>query len=107
MTLLHERERINQLIVNRRGTLKSKYGLTPEDYMDRWDLQKGRCAVCKTKNAWYGDPRKQVFDVDHNHETGKVRGLLCNPCNTMLGNAQENPGRLRSGAEYLEKWEGR
>jgi hypothetical protein len=55
------------------------------------------CAVCKR------DPEKGHLHVDHDHVTGKVRGLLCGACNRTLGLTSESPERLRALAEYLER----
>jgi hypothetical protein len=62
--------------------------------------QKGRCAICRR------DLRKLPsgqHHVDHLHETGFVRGLLCKPCNNMLGNARDSVEVLREAADYLER----
>jgi len=45
----------------------------------------------------------QGFNVDHDHKTKKVRGLLCFGCNTGIGCLRDNPSRLRSAADYLER----
>jgi hypothetical protein len=55
--------------------------------------QGGRCAICR---------RKRKLIVDHDHETGTVRALLCNPCNLMIGYAGDRVGLLEKGIEYLE-----
>lgn len=83
---------------HRRGSwackLRAEYGLTLEQHEAMIEAQGGRCAICL---------RKRKLCVDHDHETGKVRALLCRPCNTMLGNAEDVPNRLRAAAKYLEK----
>ena len=77
--------------------LKDKYGITLEDYDRMFDEQGGSCAVCGTE-----DPgRKGRFHVDHNHSTGKVRGLLCMGCNTGLGALKDSPEVLLKAATYL------
>ncbi len=65
-----------------------KYGITLVDYNKMLAVQGGVCATCG------GPPnRKRVnFDVDHNHRTGTIRGLLCSSCNRALGLIRENPG---------------
>jgi len=62
--------------------LKSKYGLSPEEFADILVFQNGRCAICKT-----AEPRdnRNRWCVDHNHQTKEVRGILCDPCNVILG----------------------
>ena len=59
--------------------------------------QGGVCALC-----WGPGSAKRAFDVDHDHETGKVRGLLCNNCNRALGHFQDDPSVCRRAANYLE-----
>mgnify|MGYP001590171797 CR=1 FL=1 len=60
--------------------------------------QASKCAIC---HAEYTEGR--AFHVDHCHTTDKVRGLLCRPCNQMLGFARDNPWILVNGAIYLKK----
>lgn len=80
-------------------TIKHRYGLTREDYEALLEEQGHACAICKTPDdgLWWG-----VFVVDHDHDTGKVRGLLCSPCNTLLGGARDRTDVLRSAITYLE-----
>lgn len=60
--------------------------------------QKGHCAICKEKL----DENKRL-DIDHDHNTGEVRGLLCMHCNLLIGHARDNPEILRQAAKYLDK----
>lgn len=76
--------------------LKWKYGITLEDKNRLWEIQGRCCAICKTKN---NNGRK--FHVDHSHETGNVRGLLCHKCNIMLGGARDDIAILRFAVRYL------
>lgn len=64
--------------------LKKTYGLTPEDVQRAWDAQEGKCGICKRAMLPSG---KQSLSrcVDHDHETGKFRELLCRRCNGALG----------------------
>ncbi|MCK5017508.1 MAG: endonuclease VII domain-containing protein [Candidatus Peribacteraceae bacterium] len=78
--------------------LYQRYNLTPEQYADILAAQKGICAICGGVNS-----DNKNLCVDHNHRTGKVRGLLCSMCNSMLGFATDNPDNLRKGIEYLNK----
>lgn len=84
--------------------LKNKYGITLDSYNELLVKQNGVCAIClnreKSKNK-FGKVRNLY--VDHNHETGKVRGLLCHNCNSMLGYSGDNPTILEIGKEYLIK----
>ena len=74
-----------------------EYGLTPKDYDRILEEQNGLCATCEKH------PGDRNLDVDHCHETGRVRGLLCNNCNRALGYAKDDPKVLRRMAEYLER----
>lgn len=66
----------------RNAWLKARYGITASDYDAMLAAQDGRCAICGTTEP---EGRRGVFCVDHDHETGAVRGLLCWPCNRRLG----------------------
>ena len=65
---------------HKEGNLKSKYGISLDDYNKLLKKQKGRCALCLRQ------PRLFSYDlgVDHCHKTGRIRGLLCNSCNQIL-----------------------
>jgi hypothetical protein len=78
----------------RKHSLKQKYGLSIEDYEKMLFEQGNCCYICN-------DETKLV--VDHCHKSEKVRGLLCNHCNVMLGMARDNPALLRLAANYLER----
>ena len=82
----------------RRWVLKTKYGLTQEQYDAKLAAQNGGCCICETKEPG----GRGVFPVDHDHETGVIRGLLCDNCNNGLGRFQDNPEFLRRAATYLE-----
>ena len=60
-------------------------------------LQNGKCAICGRE-----DNGARRFCVDHDHETGRIRGLLCGRCNTGLGFFEDNTEALRAALEYLE-----
>ena len=89
------RERIKSATKARQYQVR--YGLTPEALQTLTDAQV-ECQVCKRP---FGPERKP--QIDHNHETGKVRGLLCFQCNVGLGNFGEDVQRLRQAIEYLVK----
>lgn len=78
---------------------KYLYGITEQQYADLMEKQGNACAICGT-TEWAG--RHKVPHVDHCHDTGKVRGILCHDCNLMLGNAKDDPDRLRAAARYLD-----
>lgn len=82
----------------RRSNLKKKFGLTPEQYTDLYEAQGGACAICRaTSNFTFKN-----LCVDHDHATGKVRGLLCLNCNTALGQLKDSVSLLLKAADYLE-----
>jgi hypothetical protein len=82
-----------------RDRLKT-YGLTEEMYQAMLARQKGRCAICRKKPR--GKHTDAILHVDHCHETGEVRGLLCSHCNKGLGYFHDQPKMLRRAARYLE-----
>ena len=77
--------------------LKHAYGILLEDYIRMETEQDFKCAICKKQNL----DGKRLY-VDHNHDTGKVRALLCRKCNSILGYADENIDILKSSIEYLQ-----
>jgi len=82
----------------RAGNLRRNFGISMEQYDEMTLNQGGVCAICegKCKTGKY-------LAVDHNHESGKVRGLLCYVCNTSIGKFKDSPELLRRAAGYLEK----
>lgn len=83
----------------RREKLKSRYGISPEQYDEMLKRQGGVCAVCE-KNGH----TKHPLHVDHDHETGQVRALLCAKCNIALGSMDEDADRIKALAAYIEMW---
>jgi hypothetical protein len=75
--------------------LKKLYGLSQKDFDKLVALQDGRCAICKRVC--------DNFVVDHDHTTGKVRGLLCKNCNGLLGFSGDNEQVLASAIKYLNQ----
>lgn len=73
---------------------RRRYGLSREQVLDMRAAQQDACAIC-------GDPRPE--HLDHDHETGTVRQLLCQRCNFGLGQYREDPGLLRAAAAYVER----
>jgi hypothetical protein len=70
------------------------YGLTPEQYADLYNNQEGVCAICRLREATC---------IDHNHETGLVRALLCRRCNTGIGQFGDDPELLALAIDYLTR----
>lgn len=80
----------------RAGKLLSKYGLTVEMFNNMLNKQGGLCAICRAVlESGYR------MHVDHDHETGAVRGILCNSCNMGLGKFKDSPLLLESALRYL------
>lgn len=82
--------------------LRSKYGITSEDYQRMHDEQGGVCAICRREEtAAHANGKVRRLAVDHDHETGEVRGLLCFACNVRVGYF-ENGGWMKALHDYLE-----
>lgn len=81
------------------GYLRDTYGLSLETYERIWNEQKGHCAICQT--ALTRGSRK--CHLDHNHETGVVRGILCHHCNVGLGHFRDDPSLCEAAAAYLRE----
>ena len=81
--------------------LKQYYGISMEDYTKIRAKQNGECAIlgCHTTEEKTG----RRLAVDHSHKTGKVRGLLCDRCNTTLGKMEENPDLLHALLNYFDE----
>lgn len=79
--------------------LQRKFNITQEDFNNIFNQQNGCCDICKLHQTNF----KKAFCVDHDHKTGKIRGLLCDNCNLMIGNSHDTPEILSNGIEYLNK----
>lgn len=75
--------------------LVSKYGISLDQFTEMYSQQGGKCYICSTPT-----PNHRIC-VDHHHNTGTVRKLLCHNCNVILGHAKEDPAILMKCAEYL------
>ena len=82
----------------RKADLKRNYGLTVDDYCDLAKKQRYSCAICGIHQM----KLKSKLFVDHNHVTGKIRGLLCPACNLLVGYAEHQ--RLQEAYQYLNKY---
>lgn len=83
----------------RKAQLKSKFNMTPADYDKIYMDQLGLCAICGTHQS----DLKKSLAVDHNHETGKIRGLLCNRCNIGIMNLKEDAENCLNAYSYLRE----
>lgn len=77
--------------------LKARFGISLEEYKTMKESQNNSCAICDK----HEDDMSMSLAVDHNHDTGKVRGLLCSACNTSLGGFQDKEEVLQRAVSYL------
>lgn len=87
-------------IYKERRSLRSRltrFGISEEQYREMLYRQGGRCAICDRDKC----PSGKSLSIDHDHATGRVRGLLCMECNTMLGKAGDSQDTLMRAAKYL------
>lgn len=84
----------------RRIALRFSYGITPEDYDQMFKSQRGKCAICRSSDT--GQVGKRFLCVDHDHKTGKVRGLLCHRCNRGLGLLNDSLKNVETAVRYLK-----
>ncbi len=90
----------------RNSNLIKNYGITTEKYNEMFKNQDGLCAICyKAETLTYKGTLKHLC-VDHDHNTGKVRALLCNCCNIGIENLKENEELLLNAINYLKKHKG-
>lgn len=84
--------------------LKLSYGLSLEEFNALLEAQNYVCAICKKPETATAHPgRKQWLAVDHDHTTGRVRGLLCSQCNRSLGGFQDSVMILKRAIDYMER----
>jgi hypothetical protein len=79
----------------RKWYLKSTYGISQEKYLEMLESNNSSCWICNEKKDYY-------LHVDHDHSTGKIRGLLCHGCNNALGLLKDSKESLLRAIEYLE-----
>jgi ERCC4-type nuclease len=101
---IDNKEEIKEYNKNRKNEQKKrflikKYGITQEQYNELYNKQEGKCAICKKHQS----ELKQALGVDHNHKTGKIRGLLCSKCNRGLGYFNDNKDIVNSAGNYLNE----
>jgi hypothetical protein len=85
--------------------IKHRYGITKEEYIALYERQQGVCAISGIPLSLERKPKEgtKYAVVDHDHETGAVRGLLCPRINVALGAFNDDPELLRKTADYIEK----
>ena len=85
---------------NRESVMCRKYGITLNDLAAMIKESGNKCQICRTPFSNIVGNRRCI---DHCHKTNKVRGLLCGPCNKLLGDAKDNPAILQAAAQYLKR----
>lgn len=80
---------------NRDAKYRARYGISRAEVEEKLADQGGRCAICRETLDRYV--------VDHHHKSGKVRDLLCNNCNSLIGHCRERPEVLLAAINYLER----
>ena len=84
---------------------RRKFGINLEDYQRMYEVQEGLCAICRKPEIIHskGGPAPMWLSVDHDHKTGRVRGLLCFKCNTALSYFEKNGESMTAIILYLER----
>ena len=77
------------------------YGITGKRFDEMLEEQNGACAICKRQETITRLGKLLPLSIDHDHTTGKIRGLLCGECNRGLGKFKDNPELLIEAAKYL------
>lgn len=102
-----ERKKYPSSLRRQEYDLKRNYGVSKRQYLKLLKKQKGVCAICKNEEVQKInckiDGRIRALSVDHDHETNKVRGILCYKCNTGLGMFKDNPELLERAKAYIIK----
>lgn len=83
----------------RNSYLQRAFGITSAEYEEILKKQNGACAIC---NEYKLAPHRSFMPVDHSHETGKIRGILCNGCNQAIGIFEERKDLLENAIRYLK-----
>jgi len=101
---LNENNRVYE--IRKKENLKRKFGLTVDDYNNKLKEQNYVCEICKNPETvvHFRSLRPMRLSVDHNHNNGKIRGLLCLSCNQLIGHAKESKSRLQESINYLDKY---
>lgn len=91
----YEANREQALAYARDYRLKAEYGISQKDYEDLYEQQEGKCALCGKE-----EQTKPLY-IDHCHDTGRIRGLLCPPCNSALGALGDSPKAIKQALKYV------
>ncbi len=83
----------------REQNMLQRYGITIEDYAYMFNAQNGKCKICTRLHSKFA----RGLVVDHNHNTGSIRGLLCDPCNRALGYFRDSVIVMSNAIEYINQ----
>ena len=83
--------------------LRKSYGINMNSYIEMAVAQENKCAICNEEEVEVRAGKSKSLSVDHNHTTGKVRGLLCSACNKAIGLLKDDRKVLLSAIQYLDK----
>ena len=83
--------------------LKRTHGISLSVFWEIYEQQGGRCAICKTEHPKDKSKKSLPLVVDHDHKTGKIRGLLCNNCNLGLGLFKDKLDRFNNALQYVNR----
>ena len=90
-----------RVVYNRKSQLKTRYGISLEQFAEMVDQINSQCPICKSELI-FGTMEARTAVIDHNHDTNRVRGIICNNCNRALG-FLPNKEVLLSAVAYLDQ----
>jgi len=100
VNLRHKEYRKNNPLIFKKIDLRRYHNITVEQYDEQLNKQDGKCAICHRPQEDF----KKRFCVDHDHVTNKIRGILCDNCNLILGHANDDTNILSGAIQYIEKY---
>lgn len=87
----------------RDSDMQRRFGISLHVYGQMLVAQNGKCAICSAEDGGTRKGNAKAFAIDHDHNTGKVRGLLCEACNQGIGKLKDDPEILRKAADYIDR----
>lgn len=101
----HKAYRDNNKDKRKNGMLLWRFNITLEEYQVLFEAQGGVCKICNNPETAKKNKSEELrmLAVDHDHDTGKVRGLLCSRCNTQLGHYEKTKSRAQEFENYLQE----
>ena len=88
----------------RKTNIKWKYGITWDQWLEMYNKQEGKCVICFKFCPIHPESKGEGLAVDHCHDTGKVRSLLCIPCNSAIGQLKEDPMIMQNAINYVNSY---